>query len=144
VRRRQVNFSASALPLLLTRCVGLKLTGPTASRLICNFEMILIYYFIIQIQRATFLPMKRLIISITATLLGVAASASAQTWSTVTPTDGGGYQFREYSPYGNSWGTMTPTYGGGYRLNNYGPNGNSWGTVTPTYGGGYRISRFGY
>jgi hypothetical protein len=88
--------------------------------------------------------MKRLFISITAALLGVAASASAQTWTTITPTYGGGYQFREYSPYGNSWGTMTPTYGGGYRFNNYGPNGNSWGTVTPTYGGGYRISRFGY
>ena len=90
------------------------------------------------------MPMKKPFLSITAALLGLAASASAQTWSTVTPTYGGGYQFREYSPYGNSWGTMTPTYGGGYRFENYGPDGNSWGTVTPTYGGGYRISRFGY
>jgi hypothetical protein len=88
--------------------------------------------------------MKTLFISITAALLGLAASASAQTWSTFTPTYGGGYRFNNYSPYGNSWGTMTPTYGGGYRFDNHGPNGNSWGTATPTYGGGYRISRFGY
>ena len=60
--------------------------------------------------------MKRLFLSITAALLGLAASASAQTWSTVTPTYGGGYQFREYGPSGNSWGTMTPTYGGGYPI----------------------------
>jgi hypothetical protein len=88
--------------------------------------------------------MKRLFLSIAAAFLGLAASASAQTYSTFTPTYGGEYQFREYSPYGNSWGTVAPTYGGGYRFNSYGPNGNSWGTITPTYGGGYRISRFGY
>ena len=88
--------------------------------------------------------MKTLFLSITAALLSLAASASAQTWSTVTPTYGGGYRFNNYGPSGNSWGTMTPNYGGGYRFNNYSPNGNSWGTMTPTYGGGYRISRFGY
>ena len=87
------------------------------------------------------MPLKRPFLLIAAALLGLAASASAQTWSTMNPTYGGGYQLNDYSPSGNSWGTMTPTYGGGYRFNCYGPNGNSWGTVTPTYGGGYRISR---
>jgi uncharacterized membrane protein len=109
-----------------------------------QLEKRLIYYFKIQTDLLTIERMKKLLLSITTAFLCLAASASAQTWSTVTPTYGGGYQFREHSPSGNSWGTMTPTYGGGYRFNNYSPNGNSWGTVTPTYGGGYRISRFGY
>ena len=66
--------------------------------------------------------MKRLLLAIAAALLGLAASASAQTWSTITPTYGGGYRFNTYGPNGNSWGTTTPTYGGGYRFNSYGPN----------------------
>jgi hypothetical protein len=66
---------------------------------------ILIYYFKIQMDLLTLGPMKKMFLSITTAFLCLAASASAQTWSTVTPTYGGGYQFHEYSPYGNSWGT---------------------------------------
>ena len=88
--------------------------------------------------------MKRLFLSITAALLGLAASASAQPYSTFTPTYGGGYRFNSFGQGGNSFGTITPNYGGGYQFNSFSPNGNSWGTITSTYGGGYRISRFGY
>src|SRR5580704_492931 len=85
----------------LTRCVGLTLARRPAGGAIFRFEITLIYYFIIQNWCDIFTPMKTLFLSIAAALLGVAASASAQTWSTVTPTYGGGYQFREYSPSGN-------------------------------------------
>jgi hypothetical protein len=66
---------------------------------------VLICYFNIQIDLLTIGRMKKMFLSITTAFLCLAASASAQTWSTVTPTYGGGYQFHEYSPYGNSWGT---------------------------------------
>jgi hypothetical protein len=76
---------------------------------------------------------KAIAIPLLALTLCVVSTANAQSYSTITPTYGGGYSVWNSD---GSYSTITPTYGGGYQVWN---SNSSYSTLTPTYGGGYQV-----
>jgi len=76
---------------------------------------------------------KAIAISLLAITLCAGSTVNAQSYSTITPTYGGGYNVWNSD---GSYSTITPTYGGGYQVWN---SNSSYSTLMPTYGGGYQV-----
>ena len=72
-------------------------------------------------------------ITILALTLCAVSTVNAQSYSTITPSYGGGYNVWNSD---GSYSNVMPSYGGGYQVWN--SNG-SYSTLTPTYGGGYQV-----